>query len=195
MTVILRLLCLAPALVAATVAAGAAARAQAYPDRAIEPIVPFPPGGPADIVARPLAEGPSRRLGRPVIVLDKSGASGGIGTAFVAGAKPDGYTLLMATSDELTMSPGLPDAAEAGFPEEKVFSFDGVLAPAETSRPIIDKLNAAVLEVTNTPGMKAQLAKSVGRVSTSTPEDFAEILKSDFERWRTIIRANDIHSN
>jgi len=83
------------------------AKAQDYPDRAIQLVVPFPPGGPADIVARPLAEGLSRTLGKPVVVVNKSGASGTLGAAYVAKAPPDGYTLLMGTSNELTMSPGL----------------------------------------------------------------------------------------
>src|SRR5947207_380609 len=83
-------------------------------------------------------------------------------------------------------------AAEAGFPQAKVISFNGVLAPAGTPPPITNKLNAAVLDVMNTPEMKAQLAASAGEVSTSAPEEFAEILKSDFEGWRAIIKANDI---
>jgi tripartite-type tricarboxylate transporter receptor subunit TctC len=81
--------------------------AETYPDRPIHLIVPFPPGGPADIVARPLAEKLAAVLGQPVVVLNKAGASGTIGAAFVAKAEPDGYTLLLGTSNELTMSPGL----------------------------------------------------------------------------------------
>ena len=81
--------------------------AETYPDRPIHLIVPFPPGGPADIVARPLAEKLAAVLGQSVVVLNKAGASGTIGAAFVAKADPDGYTLLLGTSNELTMSPGL----------------------------------------------------------------------------------------
>jgi tripartite-type tricarboxylate transporter receptor subunit TctC len=81
--------------------------AETYPDRPIHLIVPFPPGGPADIVARPLAEKLAAVLGQPVVVLNKAGASGTIGAAYVAKADPDGYTLLLGTSNELTMSPGL----------------------------------------------------------------------------------------
>ena len=109
MTIAARLSCLALIAVAAAAFMGTAARADNYPDRPIQLIVPFPPGGPADIVARPMAEGLSRELGQPVVVLNKSGASGTIGAAFVAKATPDGYTLLMGTSNELTMSPGLYD--------------------------------------------------------------------------------------
>jgi tripartite-type tricarboxylate transporter receptor subunit TctC len=61
-------------------------------------IVPFPPGGVADIVARPVADAMSRNLAAPVIVENKAGAGGGIGMGMAAKAKPDGYTLLLALS-------------------------------------------------------------------------------------------------
>ena len=78
---------------------GAGASAQdAYPSRPITLIVPFPPGGVADIVARPAADAMTRVLGAPVVIENKAGAGGGIGMAFVAKAKPDGYTLLLALS-------------------------------------------------------------------------------------------------
>jgi len=311
----------------AVLAAPVSTRAAEYPDHPIQLIVPFPPGGPADIVARPMAEGLSRALGQPVVVLNKSGASGTIGAAFVAKAEPDGYTLLMGTSNELTMSPGLfdklpydpgrdfapvsttvlfpnvlvvnkdlpihtvqelvtatrahpdlfnygtsgigstnhltaelyraatklklnyvpyrggapamtdlmggriqamfatmpsaaslinagsiralmvtdvrrwsaipnvPDAKEAGFPQVEVISFNGVLAPAGTPSAIIDKLHGAVVEVMNTSQMKAQMAKSAGEVSTSTPEEFARMLQRDFQAWLAVIKANNIHAN
>ncbi len=72
--------------------------AQDYPSRPITLIVPFPPGGVADNVARPVAQALSKQLGQTVIIENKQGAGGGIGMAFVAKAKPDGYTLLLALS-------------------------------------------------------------------------------------------------
>jgi tripartite-type tricarboxylate transporter receptor subunit TctC len=69
-----------------------------YPQRAITLVVPFPPGGLADIVARPVAEAMSRDLGQPVVIENKPGAGGGIGMGQVAKAKPDGYTVVMALS-------------------------------------------------------------------------------------------------
>ena len=69
-----------------------------FPDRAITMVVPFPPGGLADAVARPVAEAMSRDLKQPVVVENKPGAGGGIGMAAVAKAKPDGYTILMSLS-------------------------------------------------------------------------------------------------
>ena len=76
----------------------------AWPTRAITMVVPFPPGGLADLVARPVAEAMSRELGQPVVIENKAGAGGGIGMGLVAKAKPDGYTILMALSS-LTVIP------------------------------------------------------------------------------------------
>ena len=69
-----------------------------WPTRPITMVVPFPPGGVADAVGRPVAEALTRILGQPVVVENKAGAGGGIGMAAVAKAKPDGYTILMALS-------------------------------------------------------------------------------------------------
>ena len=76
----------------------------AWPTRAITMVVPFPPGGLADLVARPVAEAMSRELGQPVVIENKAGAGGGIGMGLAAKAKPDGYTILMALSS-LTVIP------------------------------------------------------------------------------------------
>jgi tripartite-type tricarboxylate transporter receptor subunit TctC len=70
----------------------------AYPSKPIALVVPFPPGGVADIVARPAADAMSRILNNPIVIENKPGAGGGIGMAYVAKAKPDGYTLLLALS-------------------------------------------------------------------------------------------------
>ena len=75
-----------------------AASAQDYPGRPITLIVPFPPGGVADNVARPVALALGKQLGQAVIIENKQGAGGGIGMAQVAKAKGDGYTLLLALS-------------------------------------------------------------------------------------------------
>ena len=70
----------------------------AWPSKPITMIVPFPPGGLADLVARPVAEAMSRDLGQPVVIENKAGAGGGIGMGLAAKAKPDGHTILLALS-------------------------------------------------------------------------------------------------
>jgi tripartite-type tricarboxylate transporter receptor subunit TctC len=314
-------------LVAALAAALPAVQATAgpYPDRPVHLVVPFPPGGPADIVARPLSDKLSVALGQPVVVINKSGASGTAGAAFVAKSDPDGYTLLMGTSNELTMSPGLysqlpydpardfepittvilfpnvlvvnkdlpirtaqdlvamtranpgkisygtsgtgstnhltaelyrastrvdlsyvpyrggapamadlmggqiqamfatmpscsslikggliralmvtdakrwaaipdvPSAQEAGLPDVHVISFNGVLAPAGTPRAIVQKLHDEIVTIMNDAAMKALMSEQAGEVSTSSPEEFAKILKDDFGMCLSVIKADGIH--
>jgi tripartite-type tricarboxylate transporter receptor subunit TctC len=85
-------------LLATTLPFSVAQSQEAWPTRPISMVIPFPPGGVADTVGRPVAEALGRILGQSVVVENKAGAGGGIGMAQVAKAKPDGYTLLMALS-------------------------------------------------------------------------------------------------
>lgn len=78
-----------------TLVAVTGAWAQKYPARPVSLIVPFPPGGLADAVARPLAEGMQGPMGQPIVIENVGGANGSIGSAKVARAAPDGYTLLL----------------------------------------------------------------------------------------------------
>ena len=80
------------------IALGQSAMAQAWPDRPIKLIVPFPAGGSTDAVARSVAQGLSLGLGQQVVIENKPGAGGSIGAAAVATSKPDGYTIGLATS-------------------------------------------------------------------------------------------------
>lgn len=75
-----------------------------YPTQPIRLVVPFPPGGPTDAMARRLAESLAKPLGQPVIVENKAGAGGNIGAEFVANAKADGYTILFGTSGPLAIN-------------------------------------------------------------------------------------------
>lgn len=82
------------------------ALAQAYPERAIKIIVPFPPGNASDTMARLVGEQLSKRFGQPVVVDNRTGVSGGLGAQLVAKSAPDGYTLLM-TSTSFTINTAL----------------------------------------------------------------------------------------
>jgi tripartite-type tricarboxylate transporter receptor subunit TctC len=87
-------LILAAALVASAIPS---ARAQDYPTRPVELIVPFAAGGGSELLARLLADGLAKRLGQPFVVLNRPGANTNLGTLSVVRAKPDGYTLLIAS--------------------------------------------------------------------------------------------------
>ncbi len=105
-----RLLAVAALVIASLVPA--AALAQAWPARPIRVIVPYPPGGTSDILARSLGDKLGAALGQPIVVENKPGANGNVGAEFVAKAPPDGYTLLLADIGALAISPsvypGLP---------------------------------------------------------------------------------------
>jgi tripartite-type tricarboxylate transporter receptor subunit TctC len=85
----------------------AGAHAQAFPSRPVKVVVPQPPGGGFDAVARTMAEPFSRELGQPVVVENRPGAGTIVGTEAVAKADPDGYTVLLGASANLALNPGL----------------------------------------------------------------------------------------
>jgi tripartite-type tricarboxylate transporter receptor subunit TctC len=93
------------ALAAVAVVGAADARAQGYPERTVEIVVPSTPGATADVLGRVLADGLTQQLGQRFLVVNKAGASGVIGTAAVAQAKPDGYTLLHGAAFSITVQP------------------------------------------------------------------------------------------
>jgi len=108
------------------------ARADDYPSRAIRLIVPWAPGGVADIVARLIADRLTQQLGQPVVVENRPGASGVIGTDFVAKAAPDGYTLVLVTASTHAMGPSV-----------KPTTYD----PIKDFAPIIQVTNAPTIMV------------------------------------------------
>lgn len=92
-------------LAAAHVTSPSLSRAQSYPDRPVSLVVPFPPGGTTDVLARVVAEQLGKRLGVPVPVDNKPGANTIIGAHHVAKAKPDGHTLLIAAGSTMVLNP------------------------------------------------------------------------------------------
>ena len=107
---------------AATMLSGNALAQASYPDRPIRVIIPFPAGGPTDIVARLLSPHLTEILGQQIVVENKPGATGNIGTAMVAEAKPDGYTILFSAST-MAMAPALY-GKQVGY--DPVNGFEGI---------------------------------------------------------------------
>jgi len=93
--------------IAASFVAALPARAQAWPTKPIKLVVPYVPGGTTDVIARMIAEHLGQRLGQNIIVDNKPGKGAMVGTALVAKAAPDGYTLLMSVISGLSISPTL----------------------------------------------------------------------------------------
>lgn len=117
---------LAAAVAAAMLALAApAAHAQAdYPTRPIKLILPFPPGGGADLTARSLAQKMGETMGQSIVVENKPGANGALGTEAVAKSAPDGYTLLVTDRGSLAVNPHL--YAKLGYDPLRDFAFVGI---------------------------------------------------------------------
>ena len=126
------------------------ALAQAYPNKPIRLVVPFTPGGVTDTSGRLIAEQLSKRLGQQVVVDNKPGASGNIGTQLVASAEPDGYTLLLGFDGTLVINPHV--FPKIGFDTAKDF------AP-------IGKIGDAVLILVAHPGAAIKTLRDVINLS------------------------------
>ena len=293
--------------------------AQDYPVRPVRMIVPFAAGGGSDVVARTVATKLSESLGQPVVVDNRPGAGGNIGTDMVAKAAPDGYTLLMGvvgpiainpslfgnlpydpirdfapitqavfvtnmlvinpsvpannlkeliaygranpgklasgtggtgtaghmaselfksmtkldmlvipykggapavndllggqvnmtfeailatlphvragklkaiavtTSSRSSLLPDVPTVAEAGLPGYAANNWYGFLAPANTPRPVIDRLNREIVKILGTPEIKEKFAALGAESVGNTPEEFAANIKSDVEKWKAVV--------
>jgi len=119
------------------------ALAETYPDRPITLVVPFAPGGSTDILARIVAEHLRPALGQPIIVENRSGASGNIGTASVARAAPDGYTIVFNTMSVHTMNQALFAAMQ--FDGVKDFSPIALLAYVTNTMVVHPSVPAATV--------------------------------------------------
>jgi tripartite-type tricarboxylate transporter receptor subunit TctC len=112
-----------------------AASAETYPTRPVELVVPYGPGGTGDVIARQLAKKLEEHFGKPFVVLNKPGAAGTIGAAYVARAQPDGYTLLLGYTSEIAIEPFLNATAYNSK------SFEPIVVAGETPLLLIGQKN------------------------------------------------------
>jgi len=168
-------LTLTAAALAAPLTAGIAHAQDAYPAKPIRLVVPFPPGGTTDIVGRLFADKLSQALGQTVVVENKAGAGGSIGSAQVAGSEPDGYTLGIATVSTHGINPAiyhnLPFDAEKDFtPISNLAAVPNIMVinPKVPAKNIADFIALAKKE----PGKFAYASAGNGSVSHMMGELF-----------------------
>jgi tripartite-type tricarboxylate transporter receptor subunit TctC len=297
---------------------------EAWPERAVALVVPFPPGGTLDVAARLLAAGMEPSLGQPVIVENRPGAGGNIGADYVAKSAPDGYTLVLGalsthgvnvslyrdmpfdpvadfepvslvartpnvlvvnadveatnvaefielakadpegfmfssgsigsaghlagellnpaagieavhipyqgsaaavqavlagevdfifdnlasasshidagsvralavtTAERTPFAPDLPTMLESGFEDFDITTWFGVLAPAGTPEPVIERLNAEIRSVVESDRFREALAKQGAEATASSPAEFAEFIDAEIAKYAGIIEAANI---
>ena len=314
---------LAPLALAAFIVAPIA-NAQSYPNKPVKIIVPYPPGGTSDILARAIGQKLTDSLGQTIVVENKPGANGNLGADFVAKSPPDGYTLLLADIGALAISPSLyklafdpatdfspvtmvaysphilvvhpsvpvnntkelitlakskpgklnfaassvgsaphlagiefasragvdwayipykggaqaitdmaggqadvmfngmlatyphvksgklkilavssgkrmsaipdvPTVAEAaGLEGFQTGSWQGVVAPPNTPKEIVARLNSEITKILNTPEMKERLEAQGAEVSTNTPEHLATFIRDEKSRWGKVVKAANL---
>jgi tripartite-type tricarboxylate transporter receptor subunit TctC len=152
------------------------ARAQSYPSRTITLIIPFPPGGSTSIVGRVIADRMSQSLGQGIVVDNRAGAGGTVGTKAAARSEGDGYTLLLGYTGTLAIAPSL--YKNAGYDPRKDFAPIGMIGHAPTSLVVHPSFPAKTIAeliayAKANPGKINFGSAGVGTVSHITGEYFA----------------------
>ena len=164
-------------LAAALLAASFPSLAQTWPTRTVKIVVPFPAGGPTDVLTRVLAEKLGGQLGQPVVVENKPGAGGSIGADFVAKSPPDGYTLVMATTSTHSIGPYMGKLAYDPVKDFTPIVWVGnatnilVVSPQVPANSVQELIALAKKE----PGKLNYATSGIGTISHLTTELFASM--------------------
>ena len=164
-------------LAAALCVAALPALSQGYPNKPVKVVVPFPAGGPTDVLTRVLADKMGAQLGQPVVVENKPGAGGSIGADFVAKSAPDGYTLVMATASTHSIGPYL-----GKLPYDPVKDFTPIVWVGNATNVLVVSNNVPASNVKELielarkdPGRLNYATSGIGTISHLTSELFASM--------------------
>jgi tripartite-type tricarboxylate transporter receptor subunit TctC len=148
-----------PMLALALLLFAAAAQAQTYPSRPLRLVVPFPPGGSTDILARVLAQKLAESLAQPVVIDNRGGAGGTIGAEAASKAAPDGYTIMMGHLGTLAVAPGI--YKKLGYDPQKSFAPVALMALV----PSVLVVNPRVLDVKTPQALIAYARANPGKLT------------------------------
>jgi tripartite-type tricarboxylate transporter receptor subunit TctC len=189
---------------AATPALSSRALADAWPsDKVIRAVVPFGPGSTIDIIGRVVLDPLSSALGQTIVVENRGGAGGSIGSAMVAKSDPDGYTLLINASAHTAapaVYPNLTYDPSKDFAGVAVFGVvPNVLliapAPAKTPRPIIERLHAEVGKALALPAVQEKLAAQGVEPMPLSPQEFDAMIAKEIVSNITLVKAAGLTFN
>src|ERR1044071_2639900 len=181
-------------ILAAIVAASAVqAFASGYPSRPVHVIITLTPGSSTDIVGRIVAQKLSEYWDQPVVVENRLGAGGSIGSAAVAKAPPDGYTLLV-NSNAHSVNP----AIYAKLPYDTLQDFvdiapltmqpNGLWAPAGTPADVVAKISADTHKALADPAVREKLSSLGNEIMAMPPEGFARFVRDEIHEYAEVIR-------
>ena len=163
---------------------GGSAWAQAFPNKVVRIVVPFPPGNASDVAARALSDKLSQRLGQPVIIENKAGAAGALGAEFVAKAAPDGYTLMITSLSPIVISPHinkkLPYDALKDFVPVARIGYTGMILVVPTNFPA-NTVPELLAYAKNNPGKLDYASVGAGTLSMLTMEVFKKSTNTDIQ--------------
>src|SRR5438445_411618 len=187
-----------------------------YPAKPIRIVIPFVAGGSSDIVGRAIGSKFQEFLQQPAVVENRPGANGAIAAEFVAKSDADGYTILVGSIGVFSINaalfkdlryqplrdfapitlaattPNVPSAAEAGYPDLVVTSWQAVAAPAKTPREVVAKLNSATVRALRSPEIRERMTQIGFDVVAGTPEEFGAFMKAEIERWAAVVERGGI---
>jgi tripartite-type tricarboxylate transporter receptor subunit TctC len=178
--------CCALVLGAATPALAQPVVSAPYPVKPIRMIVPFPPGGGNDLLARTVSQRLAEVVNQQVIVDNRGGAGGALGAQLAITAAPDGYTVFLGSVGNLAQNPLL---------QEKPINWQGIAVPAKTPAPIVQTLHGKLSATLKMPGMNEMMHALALDAAGAGPEEFAALMKSEIAKYGKVVKAAGIRAD